>query len=60
MEEDNWKHTLIGLFIFIAICLFASWLGDKTQNPKERWECDGPYSHLDDGLPKCPSWMLNN
>ncbi|MBP9711545.1 MAG: hypothetical protein KBD55_00745 [Candidatus Pacebacteria bacterium] len=58
MEEDNWKHTLIGLFIFIAICLLAGWLSERFHEPKDLWECNGANSHLDDNLPKCPSWMF--
>ena len=53
------QEVVLGIVVFILILFLAGWLGERMHAPEDYWECDGPYSHKDDDLPECPSWMID-
>jgi len=58
-NKTETRDVLLGLVIFITVCLLASWLGEKMHDPEDYWSCNGPYSDKDDSLPGCPEWLIN-
>lgn len=43
--------TVLGLLAFVAICLFASWFGERIHNPEDYYGGNGSY--LEETCPDC-------
>lgn len=51
IRSNKGRDTLIGLLVFVAICIIASWLGEKMHGPEDSH--GGPGSYLEEACPDC-------
>jgi hypothetical protein len=50
-DRSEGKLVAIGLFVFLIICLIASWLGERMHDPEDYYKGSGSY--LEEACPDC-------